>query len=253
MTITILIYLQALAVTVIYTLVCVPLFLPAMLWSVCLAPEKRPFIARFFVLWYGRAILSFGWRPYVKIRCGSRPGKHGSAGIYVFNHRSASDPFLVAAVVSRGPAQIANSWPMRLPFLGFFARMAEYVDVRSTPADEVERRVKKLLAEGVPVMAFPEGTRSGGRFMNQFHGLVFRIAKETGAPLIPVAVAGNEEIPDRKFRMKCGTILIRRLPQIPPETVRKMSPFLLKNHVRELLLAETSKMDSELDAEREGH
>ena len=97
---------------------------------------------------------------------------------------------------------------MRLPFFGFFAGIGEYLDITSMNYEQAKERAAYLLGQHVPLFVFPEGTRSGSREMNQFHGTFFRIAKELSCPLIPVAITGNERIPSRDSRITCGRIRI---------------------------------------------
>jgi len=240
------IYTQALIVTILYCLAALPFFCLFLLLN-CASRIRRQNTIRFFILWYGKAVIRLGWFPYVKVIFENPAGTPAGEGIYIFNHRSSSDPFLVAAVTNRPPVQVVNHWPMRLPFFGVFARNAGYLDITKTDYGQALAWTRERLAEHAPIMVFPEGTRSGNRTMNQFHGTFFRIAKELDCPLIPVAVSGNENCPDRRFRMSCGTIRIRKLAPVDRETVRNSPPFQLKNRVRALLLEETRNMDEMRD------
>ena len=139
---------------------------------------------------------------------------------------------------------------MRLPFFGFFARKAEYIDVTRQSYEKTREQTLKALEQGYSVVAFPEGTRSGSKEMNQFHGTFFRIAKEAGVPIVPIAVAGNEKVPDRRFRMFTGKILIRRLPAISAEEVQSTALYPLKERVRRALIEETREMDEVLAHEK---
>lgn len=133
-------------------------------------------------------VVRIALRPFAGVEFEDRsPEQNG--GIFICNHRSASDPFLVSSVaVRRAPAQVVNRWPMRLPFFGFFAGIGEYLDITSMNYEQAKERAAYLLGQHVPLFVFPEGTRSGSREMNQFHGTFFRIAKELSCPLIPVAI-----------------------------------------------------------------
>ncbi len=247
----VLIYAQVLIVTVIFCVIALPFLLILLLFAGIFNRRRVRWIIRFFMVWYGKAVIRIGLWPYVRIRYENVSGEPPERGIYIFNHRSSSDPFLVAAVVNWNTVQAVNKWPMKLPFFGFFARLGGYYDITSMGYEEALERTRDLLAENIPIVVFPEGTRSGNRGMNPFHGLFFRLAKELNVPLIPVAVAGNEKIPTRDFRMHTGKIRIRKLRAIDPDIVRKMPPYQLKNHVREILLRETKKMDELLDHEKQ--
>ena len=227
MVITIACYLLMGLVTVVYCLLAVFPLAIAILF--CGFSRKRiGNIMRFFILWYGRAVVRIALRPFAGVEFEDRsPEQNG--GIFICNHRSASDPFLVSSVVlRRSPAQVVNRWPMRLPFFGFFARIGEYLDITSMNYEQAKERAAYLLEQHVPLFVFPEGTRSGSREMNQFHGTFFRIAKELSCPLIPVAITGNERIPSRNYRITCGRIRIRKLSPVPMEVIAELPPFQLK-------------------------
>jgi 1-acyl-sn-glycerol-3-phosphate acyltransferase len=242
------IYAQFLLCSLLYIIVAAPFFAVTMLFTLIFRRKRHAAAVRFFILWYGRCIVRVGWFPWVKLifddRCESEP----EAALYVFNHRSASDPFLASMISRKTISQVVNDWPMRLPVLGWFARLGSYIDIKNMSYDDVCARIKRqILEEGSNVMSFPEGTRSGNRSMNQFYSTVFRVAKEIQCPVIPAIIVGNEEIPNRKFKMKPGVVMMRRLPPIPAETVATVSHFKLKQMVHEIIRQESAAMDAELD------
>lgn len=216
----------------------------------CRSPRRISRMMRRVVLGLGRVTVRVAMRPFVKV-CTEYEDENESVGpaIYICNHRSASDAFLVSEIKTREIGfQVMKGWPMRLPFLGLCARIAGYFAVTDHSFEETLSKSRKmLLEEGSPVFVYPEGTRSGNRTINQFHGTFFRVAQALELPIVPVAIAGNENIPDLKFRMHCGTIKIRVLKSIPSEQVKSMKLYTLKNLVRERLTVETRLLDERLD------
>ncbi|MFZ2658209.1 MAG: lysophospholipid acyltransferase family protein [Victivallales bacterium] len=194
------------------------------------------------MVWYGKFIIRFAGFPFIRVTYEDTAPDEIGPGIIIVNHRSASDPFLVA-FLDREIIQMVNGWPMRLPFFGFFARHAEYIDITQTPYDKLRTHIEYILQKGVSVVTFPEGTRSGNCSMNQFHGSIFRVAHELKATVVPVCITGNENIPSRNFKLSCGHIRIRKLPSLKPETIAGVAPFALKTQVRDIIADETSKMD----------
>ncbi len=60
------------------------------------------------------------------------------------------------------------------------------------------------LDKGVPVMIFPEGTRSLDDTMLPFKDGAFRLALDPGAPILPVAVEGTREaLPKHSWKFGC--------------------------------------------------
>jgi 1-acyl-sn-glycerol-3-phosphate acyltransferase len=199
---------------------------------------------RWAILWYGRIICALAL-PLVRIRFqDDEPGRELGGSVVVCNHRAASDAFLVSAL-SGEIVQVVNIWPMRLPVLGFFARFAGYLSVREMEPQQFLERAGRLLAERVAVLAFPEGTRSGSRSLGPFHGTMFRLALATGAPIVPVCIAGNERMPARgDWVLQPGVIRIRKLAALLPEEYRAYDAFHLKNRVREKLAAGLAELEA---------
>lgn len=247
-----LIYIQFVLCTILYTVVCAPFFTLSILFAKVKGHDMEKKVVRYFIVFYGKCIVRIALFPYVNVIYRKKTNEPISGGIYVFNHRSGSDPFLAGCITNKPLVQIVNDWPMRLPFLGFFARLGGYIDVKNETYEYVKEYIRTLVADGTPVIAFPEGTRSGNRFMNQFYSTVFHVAKEINCPIIPMVIAGNEEIPNRKFRMKSGTILIHRLSAIPQELIQSSSALKIKKIVYQIIFEESQRMDQELDMKRMG-
>lgn len=224
-----------------------PLLIPVLATAVVV---RAPFVShrramfhfRRLIKVYGKIVISFA-RPLVQVRCETGAPVPETACLYVCNHRSASDPFLMAFLPGE-IVQWVNTWPFRLPLLGPFARWAGYLSVRAMPPEEALARSAKLLEQGVSIAAFPEGTRSASRVMGPFHGLVFRLALQTGAPIVPVCISGNEHIPHKgSLALNPGTIRIKTLPALLQSEYQDLAPFKLKMLVHEKISAELKRME----------
>lgn len=207
------------------------------------ASQSRSVFRR-LILWYGNVIVRIAIWPWVRVIYDSTArADEDDAGIYVFNHRSASDPFLIA-MLGLPMLQLVNGWPMRLFLFGFFARRCGYIDTTKNSYEESRAKIAAALAAQVPIASFPEGTRSGSRNLNQFRSGIFKIAMELNAPIHPCCIIGNEHIPSRNFRFRAGRIHVRRMPAITAtETAAFGNAFLLKQHVKTLMQAEITKME----------
>jgi 1-acyl-sn-glycerol-3-phosphate acyltransferase len=193
---------------------------------------------------YGTVIIHLLPFPFVRVRFEDRePGRRGAC-VVVCNHRSSSDPFLMA-VLPWECTQVVNRWPFRLPILGRVARLAGYLSVNEMPFEAFRAKALAQLADGVSLIAFPEGTRSGGRHMGSFHGALFRVAMDARVPIVPLCISGNERMPPRgSLRLHPGTIRLCKLPAVEWAAYRDMTPFELKNHVRQRIADQLARMDS---------
>ena len=200
--------------------------------ALCLPKWPRRAVLRWLVLGWGIVATRVGVWPFIRLGVsGEKPGKEPA--IYVFNHRSGSDAFLVSAM-KRPMIQAVNGWPLRLPLLGFVARQAGYLDITSLDYPTALQVVREHLEHGVSVIDFPEGHRSGSKAMLPFQSGAFRMARDLGVPLYPGVITGNEHNPTRHFRLSCGRVHFHLLPPISPETARGFpSAFALKQYVRE--------------------
>jgi 1-acyl-sn-glycerol-3-phosphate acyltransferase len=192
---------------------------------------------------YGKVILAFA-RPLVRVEYEEVAVPPANC-LYVCNHRSASDPFLMAFVPGE-IVQWVNTWPFHLPILGQFARWAGYLSVKEMLPEEALARSAGLLAQGVSIATFPEGTRSAGCTLGVFHGLVFRLALQTGAPIVPVCISGNENIPRKgSLTLTPGIIRMKVLPALTQQDYQGWSPFRLKRLVHDRIGQELKRMDGE--------
>lgn len=197
---------------------------------------------RQMIVCYGRMVLACMF-PFVRVLRETPLEEIPTSCIYICNHRSSSDPFLMALLPGE-LVQVVNIWPFHIPILGWFAKWAGYLSVREMPFDLFSATASRYLEQGAGIAAFPEGTRSGEEAMGPFHGAMFRVALETGVPVVPICISGNERIPPKgSLRLQPGTIRVKALPAIPAETYRDWSPFVFKNRVHDLIKSELERME----------
>ena len=195
---------------------------------------------------YGKVITRLGY-PLARLSVEDRSGVDLRERPYVFiiNHRSSSDPFLVSTLpMGTELVQVVNKWPFRLPVLGFLARLAGYIDINTISFEEFMEQGKGLLNDGVSIIFFPEGTRSGGQQMGQFRSAAFKLFLEYEASIIPVCISGNEDMPHKgSLRLTPGTVKVRFLPPVKWEDHQGSNAFKVKSAVRDMMQQELSEMD----------
>jgi 1-acyl-sn-glycerol-3-phosphate acyltransferase len=94
----------------------------------------------------------------------------------------------------------------RYPVYGAFMRSRGTLPVKpGSPRHLIQLRdqMKAELARGHSLLVFPEGTRTLTGQLGEFQTGVFRIARETQAPIVPVTVTGMYRV------MRKGSLLIR--------------------------------------------
>jgi 1-acyl-sn-glycerol-3-phosphate acyltransferase len=125
---------------------------------------------------------------------GEVPRNPGKA-VCVSNHCSHTDVFLISHVPWE-MKWLAKRSLFNLPFIGWSMRLVKDVPIDRASASAAKRALDQCarwLAQDMPVMIFPEGTRSKTGEMQSFKDGAFRLAIDTGADVLPMAVAGTDE------------------------------------------------------------
>jgi 1-acyl-sn-glycerol-3-phosphate acyltransferase len=159
--------------------------------------------------------------------------------VVVPNHQSLVDALAVACL----PANlkwIGKRSAFQLPWLGWAFRLAGYVPVlRGEKADgrRALARLRRYLAEGIPVGLFAEGSRSRNGLLKDFKAGPFKLAIEAGAPVIPVAISGaGQAMPADQPWIKPSRITVRILAPIETRGMSVDDVEQLRAMVRQRLL-----------------
>jgi 1-acyl-sn-glycerol-3-phosphate acyltransferase len=112
-----------------------------------------------------------------------------SQGLIASNHLSYLDILLYGATV---PCVFVSKVEVRSwPLLGLLAALGGtvFIDRKSAASTaEAARRIADLLAAGVLVLVFPEGTSSDGAEVLRFHASLFEPAVRVGAAVTAAAI-----------------------------------------------------------------
>ncbi|MBK8227985.1 MAG: 1-acyl-sn-glycerol-3-phosphate acyltransferase [Flavobacteriales bacterium] len=135
--------------------------------------------------------------------------------IVIANHASFIDILAMLMITPRA-VMMTNRWVWNSPFFGRVVRYAGFL--RSEDGTELNvERARELIAQGVSVIIFPEGTRSRDGSIGRFHKGAFHIAETIGAPIVPVLLHGfGEAMSKGDALLKNATITMRPLPPIAP-------------------------------------
>jgi len=176
-----------------------------------------PLLARWCVWSYGRAVswmLGLFFPLHLEGVCGE---KKESPRIYVFNHASLFDLFLITQVVPPDCICLARQWPFSVPVFGPVMRLGGYINTEKCFGEEVLRKARTLLEHKTSVAVFPEGTRSRTREMSRFRSGAFKLSILAGVPVTPVTIEGTGRIlPPGAFLMRPGRIRLRALNDVFP-------------------------------------
>ncbi len=111
------------------------------------------------------------------------------------NHLNNADPPVVSLALPRYPMFMAKREMITWPILGAAFRIFGAFPVRRGGADlSAIRTAAEVVNDGNMLVMFPEGTRSRTGGLTKGHPGTALIALRTGAPIVPVAVTGTEDI-----------------------------------------------------------
>jgi 1-acyl-sn-glycerol-3-phosphate acyltransferase len=160
------------------------------------------------------------------------------------NHASFMDPILVTIPIRRPLHYMALEPFFRIRGLGALMRWARAFPIQEGEVDTPAiRRALRLLREGEPLVIFPEGGRSPDGRLQAFRPGAFRLALASGAPVVPVTIAGAFEAwPAQRRLPRPGRITITyHAPlsetDLPPDADRKTRPERLMALVRDRIEA----------------
>jgi len=164
-----------------------------------------------------------------------------TAYVYIPNHTSFFDIFSLLAYLPVDFKFILKEELMRLPILSWAMRKAGYISIsRSSPA-RARKTLKgaiDMIKKGTSLVIFAEGTRSCDGALQPLKRGAFQLAMASGAPIVPVAIKGSNEIMAKgSYKIKRGVIRITVAKPIPTKNFRKQQMPALIERVTESLRA----------------
>ncbi|MFZ5471400.1 MAG: lysophospholipid acyltransferase family protein [Myxococcota bacterium] len=157
------------------------------------------------------------WRLRVEGR--ERLPWHGAA-VLVSNHQSLGD-ILVLFGLYRPFKWVSKKSVFSVPFIGWNMRLNRYVALERGNKESIGRMMaecRRWLDRGVPVLLFPEGTRSPDGEVKAFKDGAFRLAMDKGCPVIPIVLTGTgRTLPKHGFVLRDrANCLVKVLEPVDP-------------------------------------
>ena len=204
-------------------------------------------VLHLFSCWWAQ--LYFYVNPIWRLRIAGRdrlPWK--GPAVLVANHQSLGD-ILVLFGLYRPFKWVSKKSVFNVPFVGWNMRLNRYVGLVRGNRESILRMMVEgegWLDRGVPVLFFPEGTRSVDGEVKEFKEGAFRLAINQGVPVIPIVVCGTARVlPKHGFVLdQKADCRVKVLPPVDP------APFggdaaALCAHVRSLIIEEKRRMEAE--------
>ena len=214
-----------------------------LIWMVTILFDRKRFILHKFTCLWSDIILSIN--PYWKVRIeGTEKISRGTVYIMVSNHQSGADILVLFKLYSHYK-WVAKQSLFYYPFIGWNMWMNGYIPIVRTRRRSRLMMIGKsaeAVRKGNSVMIFPEGTRTRDGNLQPFKAGAFRLALETGSPVLPIAIIGTYHAIRKDSLLIHKNFGIRAvvLDPVPYEAIRDMEPKEVATRIHDLILARLS-------------
>ena len=180
-------------------------------------------------------------------RHGTLPPDPRRPYVVVSNHESMVDILLISHLPWE-MKWLAKSDFFAFPGIGWMMRMARDVRLVRGDSDSVAAAMAECadrLAARVSVMIFPEGTRSASGELGPFKDGAFRLAIETGTPILPLAVHGTRPaLRKHEWRFGVSDADVYVLETIDTGGLTRQDVPALRERVRDVIAAKLVEVNA---------
>ncbi len=126
--------------------------------------------------------------------------------IFVANHMSTLETFMLPGIIRpRRPVTfVVKESLVRMPFFGAVMRSRDPIVVgRTNPREDLAAVLEggaERLGRGISLIIFPQSTRSLVFDEHRFNSIAVKLARKSGAPLVPLALKTDAWGPGRKIK-----------------------------------------------------
>ena len=174
------------------------------------------------------------------------PTGETSAAVLLVKHQSTWETFCMPTLMPHPLAYVFKKELLYVPFFGWAMARMDMIHIdrsqRAQAFGKVVAQGKRLLSQGTWIIMFPEGTRISRGQKGVYKAGGTRLAIETGAPVIPIAVTSAKCWPRKAFIKTPGVVDISIGKPID-STGRK--PEELMREVEAWIEAEMRRLDPE--------
>ncbi|MCZ6831165.1 MAG: lysophospholipid acyltransferase family protein [Gammaproteobacteria bacterium] len=139
--------------------------------------------------------------------------------VFILNHQSNADGFLVAKLIRRDIAYLGKQELSRQPIRGRLMQLGGLVLVDRKNPSAANRATQALIdairKDGRSVAIFPEGTRSHSTTLRRFKKGAFLIALRAGVPMVPIVIHNSIDAqPEGESAFRPATVRVDVLPPL---------------------------------------
>ena len=156
--------------------------------------------------------------------------------ILLSKHQSTLETLLIPTLMPRPLAFVFKRELLKIPFFGWSMARLDMIHIdresRAAAMKHVIAEGKRMLDQGTWVIMFPEGTRIARGEKGTYQTAGTRLAVESGAPVVPIAVSSGKCWPRVGFVKHPGTVTVSIGPAIasvgrePKELMREVEAWI---------------------------
>jgi 1-acyl-sn-glycerol-3-phosphate acyltransferase len=152
---------------------------------------------------------------------------------------------------------LAKKSLFHVPFFGWAMSVMGYIPLERGKHSSIRDSYRKSLAwlkRGISILIFPEGTRSRSGDIGKFKSGAFRLAIESGRPIIPIVLAGTQNVISKGNAGfgKPGAAYLSILPPVETADLKIREEAKLQEKVETSIRQEFLKRNRILSRRREG-
>ena len=194
-------------------------------------------LAHLFMKWFCRICL-FSAGQILRVE-GNIPKKEKQPYIYMFNHESMFDHFMIVAATSHYLTGVAAEDQYSYPVYGAGLRRYKAIPIKREKLKDAIHSLddaESVIKNGTSLLIAPEGTRTITGTMGPFKKGPFHLAKNTKATIIPVALIDAWRAkPKTDWRFKPSILTVRFGDPVLATDYEHLKLQELSDYIRNLL------------------
>ena len=155
----------------------------------------------------------------------------GTPFIIVSNHESATD-ILALYYLKRQFKWLSKEENFRVPFIGMAMKLACYIPIKRGNKESSRMALEECkdnLRRKIPILFFPEGTRSTLGYPKSFKPGAFKISQEMNLPVLPIILKGAGKLLSKgSLAPNKATVTVKILELIPPQKNESLMDYTLR-------------------------
>lgn len=186
-------------------------------------------------IWGARVICGVQYRVHGMDRLPTQADKR-SAVVLASKHQSTWETFAYPGLMPRPLAYVFKRELLYVPFFGWSMARLDMIHIdrrkRTEAWNKVAAQGKRMAAQDIWVIMFPEGTRAPRGGQGVYKSGAARLAIATGVPVVPIATTSAKCWPRKSFLLRPGVIDVSIGPPIdstgrqPEELMREVERWI---------------------------